>query len=208
MHSTPYGLNPPPPESPRIALWQQLVAYTPSHTETTAHYMMLNLLATQPACFERTLFAPGHFTASGCITNPARTKMLLMFHKKLNNWLQPGGHADGNPNLPHVAHEELWQEVMGAKGIEREGVFIPQGEGVFDVDVHLFPAKANAPEVPSHLHFDVRYLFELDDTLPIPGNAESAGVRWFSFAELEQMLPIGGARWRMLNKLKAQTAAA
>jgi hypothetical protein len=202
-----FGLNPPPQTDKRTLLWQQLAAYVPTSPEQTSHFMMLRLLESSPDCFERKHFNPGHFTASGWVTNPNRTKVLLMHHKKLNNWLQPGGHADGNPNLQAVAHEELWQEVMGAKGIEREGLFQPQGQGIFDIDVHLFPAKANAPEVPSHLHYDVRYLYVLDDTLPIPGNAESAGVRWFSFAELEHMLPVGGARWRMLNKLKAQTAA-
>jgi len=32
----------------------------------------------------------GHITASMMIVNPERTKVLLMFHKKLQKWLQFG----------------------------------------------------------------------------------------------------------------------
>jgi 8-oxo-dGTP pyrophosphatase MutT (NUDIX family) len=35
---------------------------------------------------------------------------LLIYHKKLDKWLQPGGHADGEEDLHKVAKSELEEE--------------------------------------------------------------------------------------------------
>ncbi len=40
--------------------------------------------------------AAGHFTASAFLLNHDQTKFLLMHHKKLNKWLQLGGHCESD----------------------------------------------------------------------------------------------------------------
>ena len=42
---------------------------------------------------------PGHMTASSIVIDAARDKTVLLKHRKLERWLQPGGHADGDGNL-------------------------------------------------------------------------------------------------------------
>ena len=53
-------------------------------------------------CFSRSLLS-GHLTASTWVLDKSRKQVLLLHHKKLDRWLQPGGHADGEQNLLHVA---------------------------------------------------------------------------------------------------------
>ena len=49
----------------------------------------------------------GHITGSIFIINPDKTKILLIFHKKLQKWLQFWGHADGEKNIQNVAIREF-----------------------------------------------------------------------------------------------------
>src|ERR1700755_2970053 len=48
----------------------------------------------------------GHFTASAWLVSADGERALLMLHRKLGRWLQPGGHADGEADLPGVALRE------------------------------------------------------------------------------------------------------
>ena len=43
------------------------------------------------------------------------------------------------------------------------------------MDVHAIPARAGTP---AHWHYDVRYLFEADQSAPLRGNRESKGLAW------------------------------
>ena len=70
----------------------------------------------------------GHITASMLITNTEKTKVLLMFHKKLQIWVQFGGHADGDSNTLSVATREFHEE----SGIDIEPDIFPD---IFVVDV-------------------------------------------------------------------------
>ena len=60
----------------------------------------------EPDCVERTL-AKGHITASVWIVNQSMDKTLLTHHVKINKWLQPGGHCDGETDVPQSALREL-----------------------------------------------------------------------------------------------------
>lgn len=123
-------------------------------------------------CFERTLFV-GHVTGSAWILDETRTKVLLMHHRKLDRWFQPGGHCDGNPDVQEVAQREAWEET---------GVTVkPVSDAIFDVDIHTIPARGQEPE---HLHYDVRFLFEADATEPIVINQESKDIRWVPLADV------------------------
>lgn len=120
-------------------------------------------------CFHTELM-PGHVTGSAWVVNPRRDKALLLHHKKLDRWFQPGGHADRDADIRRVALREISEET----GLSSERIK-PVGEQIFDVDIHTVPANQFGPR---HTHFDIRFLLEIDDTQPIPGNNESHQILW------------------------------
>ena len=127
-----------------------------------------------PSPFDREYLNPGHITASAWIIDPNRSKVVLLNHKKLCRWLQPGGHADGDRNCLRVALREASEET-GICGINA-----PSAQ-IFDLDIHSIPPRQ---DIPAHKHFDIRYLFLADSTSPIFCSNESLEVRWVPFSEL------------------------
>ena len=123
-------------------------------------------------CFKREL-SIGHITGSAWILNTERTHVLLTHHKKLDRWLQLGGHSDGEPNTLAVALKE---------GEEESGLKVtPISQAVFDVDVHLIPARKQDPD---HYHYDVRFLLEADSNQPFTVSEESHDLAWVALDEL------------------------
>lgn len=101
---------------------------------------------------ERQHFEPGHFTASAFVLSPERDSVLLIFHRKLHKWLQPGGHIEpGDASPLDSARREVEEEV----GLSASDLATPT-ESIFDIDIHPIPARANEP---AHEHFDVRFVF-------------------------------------------------
>jgi 8-oxo-dGTP pyrophosphatase MutT (NUDIX family) len=134
-----------------------------------------------PDCFERSC-QPGHVTGSAWIVSHDGGAVLLVRHRKLAAWLQPGGHADGEPDAAAVARREA-EEECGLRTLEPI-VWTGNGSGPappFDVDVHRIPARAGEPE---HLHFDLRFLFAADGSESPRPSAESDQVRWVPVSEL------------------------
>ena len=123
--------------------------------------------------------AYAHMTASSIIVNGARTKTLMAFHKIYQSWAWTGGHADGETDLLHVAMREAKEET----GIEHLRLI---GGGVASLEI--LPVWAHVKRgraVGSHLHLNVSYLFEADDTLPLRvAEDENSAVRWFPLGEL------------------------
>lgn len=120
-------------------------------------------------CFHSELM-PGHVTGSAWVVNPSRNKALLLHHKKLDRWFQPGGHADRDADIRRVALRETMEET----GLEPAHIRLVD-ERIFDVDIHTVPANRFGPR---HVHFDIRFLLEVDDTQTIPGNNESHQILW------------------------------
>lgn len=118
--------------------------------------------------------APGHLTGSALVVDPSTRAVLLLFHAKLRRWLQPGGHADGDGDLAHVALREATEET----GIADLQVAVP----AIDLDVHRF-RDARGRE-PDHLHLDVRHLVLAPPGAVAAINHESEGHRWVPAAEL------------------------
>lgn len=52
-----------------------------------------------------------HIGASTFLMTPDLKKGLFIWHTKIGRWTQPGGHADGDPDIRAVARRELYQEV-------------------------------------------------------------------------------------------------
>ena len=134
----------------RAPLCKALQKYAESHPEQkiTAD-RMLDFVRSTPHCFERS-HAAGHMTGSAWLLNPAGNKALLTLHHNLQRWMQTGGHADGDPDTLRVALKEA-EEESGITGI------VPISEEIFDIDIHLIPARPAKGE-PAHYHYDVRYL--------------------------------------------------
>ncbi len=120
-------------------------------------------------CFDSQLW-PGHVTGSVWVVNPARDRVLLLHHRKHDQWFQPGGHADGEADILRVALRETHEET----GLSYDDIRLVDG-GIFDVDIHTIPASNQGPE---HMHYDIRFLVEIDDRLAVPGNDESHQIQW------------------------------
>ncbi len=125
----------------------------------------------------RAHFQPGHLTASGFVLSPEGDALLLIFHKKLGIWVQPGGHVEpSDRSLLEAARREVREEV----GLD---LSLDEASGIFDLDVHTIPARKDEP---SHEHFDVRYCFR-SPTRDFVRTDEVADVRWAPLAEIDQL---------------------
>ena len=154
-----------------------LAAYQPRDADERAfHDRMLSLAADDASPFARTRFSPGHFTASAFVVDPAGVGLLLIFHRKLTRWLQPGGHIEAADNdLLAAARREVGEET----GLPDDALE-PVGDGIFDIDIHPIPAHGVEP---AHEHFDVRFAFRCRTQNLAPG-AEVAGARWVALNAL------------------------
>jgi 8-oxo-dGTP pyrophosphatase MutT (NUDIX family) len=136
-------------------------------------------VAAHADCFERSC-REGHLTGSAWIVSADGEQVLLVRHRKLGAWLQPGGHADGDPDAAAVASREAAEE-SGLSSLRlhhwwRDGSALPLP---FDVDVHRIPARGAEPE---HLHLDLRYLLLADPTEAPRASEESEEARWVARA--------------------------
>ena len=116
-----------------------------------------------------------HMTASAWVLNPKRDKVLMVYHKLYDSWSWTGGHADGDEDLAAVALREVQEEtgVKSARLISRDVISLE----ILTVDGH----EKHGKYVPSHLHMNVTYLVEADEseTLRIC-EEENSGVQWFT----------------------------
>lgn len=127
----------------------------------------------------------GHITASVFILDESRNKLLMLHHKILDRWLQPGGHVDEeDKDLLAAAYRECKEET----GIASSFLTLMQSNSEvpipFDIDSHSIPANIKRNEA-KHYHHDIRYLFAYNgsDEISIDAN-ESQGFQWISLAEL------------------------
>src|SRR5436305_9657602 len=70
---------------------------------------VVNLLTTSADPFSRAHFEPGHITASCYIVDPG-WRLLLHHHRRLNRWLQMGGHVEADELTPDAALREGREE--------------------------------------------------------------------------------------------------
>jgi 8-oxo-dGTP pyrophosphatase MutT (NUDIX family) len=152
--------------------------YQTSYTDEVLFIPRFLELLKQTNCFDRT-HLPGHITGSAWIVDPSNTQALLVHHAKLNKWVQPGGHADGDENILQVALREAEEET----GLKKLRVV---NDTPFDVDIHLIPKRADFPE---HFHFDIRFLLEASLHDKIIVSDESHDVKWIALDTLEDYNP-------------------
>ena len=113
----------------------------------------------------------GHVTASAVLARPSADSFLLVFHRKLDRWLQPGGHVEPEDASVFDAALREAREETGIAALES-----PFADRILDVDVHAIPAFGN--EAP-HWHYDVRYLLTSTD-----GGSLAPGAAWFPLTEV------------------------
>jgi 8-oxo-dGTP pyrophosphatase MutT (NUDIX family) len=121
----------------------------------------------------------GHITASMLIVNSEKTRVLLMFHKKLQMWLQFGGHCDGEVDTLAVAIREFHEE----SGISVEPSIIGD---IYNVDIHDIPEHK---WTPLHKHLDILYLGEISEDTPFSRQeSEVDDIRWFDIEWVEKYI--------------------
>lgn len=118
----------------------------------------------------------GHVTGSCLIISPDKQKVLLTHHKKLNKWIQLGGHSDGDENTLNVSMREA-EEESGISDLS----FV--SKDIFSIDIHTIPARKQEPE---HLHYDISFLIQAHHENYIVSD-ESHDLKWFAVKDLMGM---------------------
>ena len=131
----------------------------------------------------------GHFTASAWLVSADGERVLLTHHRKLGRWLQLGGHADGEIDLPLVALREA-QEESGLSGLTVE-------RDIYDIDRHQIPARGDEP---AHWHYDVRYVVRAGPCEAFTVSAESLDLAWRPIAAMSRDASTDASLRRMARR--------
>ena len=175
---------------PLLELLERYLVRHPDERPTVDH--VRQFVRANADCFLRSC-VDGHITGSAWILSHDHTSFLLTHHAKLGRWLQLGGHADGDPDPASVALREAREE----SGMTDFTLATVDGEAlVFDVDVHLIPARGAEP---AHLHHDIRYLLVAASGQSLRVSSESHDLGWFPCARALDMLE-GESLLRMARK--------
>ena len=163
------------PESAIASLCEELESYRRAHPQEAAIVdRFLRLLQDGRPAFSRE-HLPGHVTASAVVLSHALDRVLLTHHRKLDIWIQLGGHTDGDTDLLRAAGREAYEE----SGIQDLRV---GSRSIADIDIHGIPAHGREP---AHEHYDVRYAFLADPAAPLVVSDESHDLAWVQISRLE-----------------------
>ncbi len=147
---------------------------TTFHEEAAFRQQVMDFVLRNDDFWQRTNLA-GHLTGSAWVLSPDGGSVLLIHHKKLGRWLQPGGHVDEpDGSLAGTALREVTEE-CGLKDLTLLSM------KVFDVDVHEIPARGYEP---AHFHYDLRFAFRAGSMDFDANFNEVKNIRWVPLAEL------------------------
>ena len=137
-----------------------------------------------------------HFTATAFIVD-SHNRTLLLWHKRLERWMPPGGHIDDNETPQETARRECKEEtgldveIFGAPQVDVFEKNPSEGEMLiqpFAMLLENIPESITRGE-PAHLHMD--FLFHakpLDENQELQlQEAEGEELRWFSADEIEAL---------------------
>ena len=111
-----------------------------------------------PALYNRKNFT-GHITAGGIVVSRQSGRILLLKHKQLGKWLQPGGHVEtGDATVSAAAIREIREET-GIRQEQLEPLRFPNETScLIEVDSHFIP-RSDAKKEEAHTHHDMRFAF-------------------------------------------------
>lgn len=124
-----------------------------------------------------------HFTTATYVRHPTERKVLMLWHKKLNSWLPPGGHLHPNETPDEGAAREVFEET----GLEVD--FFPQANwrkaderaSILPSPHHLQIEKIE----PGHYHIDFVFFSKArSDKLQ---NGEQHELKWFSEQDIRNL---------------------
>ncbi len=174
------GLRPPPSPLPgplRRDLERLLAAHVPADGRERRHTERIRRFVASHADPYARENPRGHLTASAFILDPAG-RLLLLRHRKLGMWLQPGGHADDDRSPWPAALREALEET-GLDDLRPHPAF---GRALLDVDVHPIPAHGTTA---AHEHFDLRFAFVTESASAICIDPrESTAAAWWTADEV------------------------
>ena len=186
----------PTPSAALLALVRSLRRHLPADEEEARdRERILEFVLGHEHPFDRGI-PEGHLTGSAITVSADGARVLLLHHRKLDRWLQPGGHGDpGETTGEEVALREAWEE-SGLRGLRLH----PAAPRPLDVDVHDIPDRGSEP---AHEHLDLRYLVTAPEGGTVsPQLAELHEVRWVPWDEVDALGPDHGLR-RALAKARA-----
>ena len=164
-------------------LRELLRGYQPPDPAEAAFVARMVELSRAGGAWQRSHFSPGHFTASAFVLSPDHRELVLIHHKKLGIWVQPGGHLEASDaDVQAAARREVLEEV----GLADLEPFAPGSSPLFDVDIHVIPARKNEPE---HFHHDLRFMIEADPGEPLVISNESKDLAWVDVAHVTALNP-------------------
>lgn len=118
-----------------------------------------------------------HFTTSVYVYNTQTKKFLFIKHKKLQKWLQPGGHIEENENPEDCAIREVLEETgINARLV---GERLPRETDL----IRPFALQLNKMN-EEHEHFDLIYLAVTDENDLHQNFDETEGIGWFTKEEI------------------------
>jgi 8-oxo-dGTP pyrophosphatase MutT (NUDIX family) len=190
----------PPHLDPRQALLEALLRHRPADEEEARDLVrILAFVERHERPFDRGI-REGHLTGSAITVSADGRFVLLLHHRKLDRWLQPGGHgSEGETTGEEVALREAFEE-SGIRGLALH----PTAPRPLDVDVHDIPARDGEP---AHEHLDLRYLVVAPEGATVaPDLAELHEIRWVPWDEVGPLAPDHGLR-RALARARAIVTA-
>lgn len=128
------------------------------------------------------------FTSSTYILED--NKVLLIFHKKLQKWLPPGGHIDPNETPPEAAVREAFEETgLHIEIIPQENIWVDESNAC-SIERPYLCLLQEIPEykgVPAHQHIDMVFISRPVNGRLLENPQETDGIRWFSWEEVSAL---------------------
>ena len=130
-----------------------------------------------------------HFTASALVLNEEK-KVLLIYHKKLNVWLYPGGHVENNETPDETVIREVLEETgLNVEIVGEKDNSLADKEA--DVSVLYNPYAVLCELINGklpHYHIDLIYICRAKDFSNIEYNKEEAkGIDFFGKKEIQNI---------------------
>ncbi|MGB4846663.1 MAG: NUDIX domain-containing protein [Saprospiraceae bacterium] len=169
-----------------LSIYEQYVHLYPKEIETLIQFKNFIDDTNSEHLYIRKNFV-GHITASALIIDYTTSNILLINHKSLKRWLQPGGHVESSDISILASSLRECEEETGINSNQLMLISNGISEAIpIDIDSHFIPKNDHKDEI-EHYHHDFRYLFlyKGGTNVEIDLN-EVNGYQWVAFEELSR----------------------